>query len=706
VTPTRVVIVGGGFAAVKFAKTLRGKLSQSECEILLFNSENHMVFHPLLADVAGASINVDAAATPLRQMLPNVDCRTERVHRIDLAASEIAFEDSNGGLNRFPYDHVVIACGAESNLSIIPGMSEHAFPFKVMRDAIDLRQHIVRQMERAEAASDPERRRWHLNFIIVGAGFSGVEVAGEINELVRSSTRFYHNFHKDDVTVSMVHPKDHILPEVAPTLAEFARKKMEKAGITLILNTRAVAATHEGVQLNDGRMLAGGTVVCTIGTATSPLVQYLDAPKERGRILTQPDMRIQGHSNAWALGDCALIINAYDNKPSLTTGQFAERHGRQAALNLVRVLKGEPTQPFRFKALGELCSIGGYQAVAEMFGMHISGFIAWFLWRSVYLLKLPTWSRRFKVALDWGWDLLFPRDLSFLSSDTSKQFTHAYYRPGDYIQRQGEPARLFSVIQEGEAEVLVTETPNGAEKVIGVLGKGDFFGNAALIENRPHETSIRARTVVRLRQANSALFSEMAGTFAPLRELLAHAVTRNSVELWRRLPLAKPLLEREPLSTFLEPLPSSSVRKDTSLLDAVKRLRESTGEVIVVDENNHLWGRLDRRNLYQLVARIAAVPLDKREGLTERNLTEFVQPDPLSINLHDSSLVAAGTMLQHGIAWLPVVRSSEDAEPIGLVREEKIVDFMLHKVATANVDAATSRVTPIDQPLKSRAESA
>jgi NADH dehydrogenase len=701
------VVVGGGFAAVKFASTLRGKLSPSECEILLFNSENHMVFHPLLADVAGASINVDAAATPLRQMLPKVGCRTERVHRIDLAASEIAFDDGRGALDRLHYDHVVIACGAESNLSIIPGMTEHAFAFKVMRDAIDLRQHIVSQMEQAEATNDPQRRRWHLSFIIVGAGFSGVEVAGEVNELVRSSTRFYHNFRKDDVVVSLVHPKDHILPEVAPALAEFARKKMEKAGITLILNTRAVAATHEGVELNDGRMLAGATVVCTIGTATSPLVQYLDAPKERGRILTQSDMRIQGHSNAWALGDCALIINAYDNKPSLTTGQFAERHGRQAALNLVRVLKGEPTRPFRFKALGELCSIGGYQAVAEMFGMHISGFLAWFLWRSVYLFKLPTWSRRFKVALDWTWDLLFPRDLSFLNSNGAKPFTFAYYLPGDFIQRQGDPARVFSVIQEGQVEVLVSDVPNEPGKVVGVLGKGDFFGNAALTENRPHQASIRALTAVRLRQANSALFSEMAGSFAPLRELLANAVTRNARELWRRLPLAKPLLDREPLSSFVDPLPAYPLRHDVSLGDAIKCLRESSsGELVVLGENNRLWGKLDRKDLYQVIARMAASPLDKHSGLSQRKLTDFLLPDPLSVSLQDSPFVAAGTMLQHGITWLPVVRSLDDPEPVGCIREEKIVDFLLHKVASAQDDAATSAATPAEQSLQRRAESA
>ena len=173
----RVVILGGGFAAVQFAKTLRKKLRASECEIVVFNRENHMVFHPLLADIAGASINPDAGVTPLRQLLPGVACRTEQVQRVDLANAQIEFDDSTGVQSRMPYDHAVIACGAESNLSIIPGMTEHAFGFKVLRDAVDLRQHMVRQMEEAEAATDPERRRWNLSFIVVGAGFSGVEVA-------------------------------------------------------------------------------------------------------------------------------------------------------------------------------------------------------------------------------------------------------------------------------------------------------------------------------------------------------------------------------------------------------------------------------------------------------------------------------------------------------------------------------------------------
>lgn len=687
--PIRVVVVGGGFAAVKFAKTLRSKLRASDCEIVVFNRENHMVFHPLLADVAGASINVDAAATPLRQMLPGVNCRTERVTRIDLAASQIEYDDGSGVLNCLPYDQVVIACGAESNLGIIPGMTEYAFAFKVMRDAIALRQHIVQQMEKAEAATDPAQKLQHLSFMIVGAGFSGVEVAGEVNELVRSSTRFYRNFRKQDVVVTLVHSQDRILPEVAPTLAEFARKKMEKAGVTILLNARAVTATHEGVELNNGQMLKGATIVCTIGTTISPLVQYLDVPKEKGRIRTTPDMRIEGQTSAWALGDCARIINAFDNQPSTPTGQFAERQGRQAALNLVRILKSEPTRPFRFKVLGQLCSIGGYQAVAEMFGMRVSGFLAWFLWRSVYLFKLPSWSRRMKVGLDWAWDLLFPRDLSFLNTDSAQNVAHAYYRPGDFIHRQGDPARVFSIIEEGEVEILKATDAEHEPKLIAVLGKGDFFGEGALLGHRPHETNVRARTVVRLRQLGSALFSELAGTFAPFRQVLSDAMVERSGGIWRRLSLQRSILEREPIASLLDPLPAQLLHKDVALADAMKALSESsTGELMVVDEGQRLWSTLDRTKVHQIIAQISVIPEEKRADITQRKLSEFLMGNAPFVALEDPMLAASNTMLHHSISWLPVVQSKDDLRPIGSIRGERIVNRIMEKIASAHPNQA------------------
>jgi len=684
----KVIVVGGGFAAVQFAKTLRKKLGPPECEILLFSRENHMVFHPLLADVAGASINPDAAATPLRQMLAGVACRTERVQRIDLLASEVEFDDGTGTISRLPYDHVVIACGAESNLDIIPGMPEHAFAFKVMRDATDLRQHIVQQMEQAEVSGDVAQRRWHLSFIVVGAGFSGVELAGEINELVRSSTRFYRNFRKEDVHVTLVHSQDHILPEVGRTLGEFARKKMEKSGITIRLDTRAVAATHQGIELSNGQMLEGGTVVCTIGTTTLPLVEHLEVPKERGRIRTTPEMRIEGQRNAWAIGDCAFIVNAYDNKPSATTGQFAERQGRQAALNLVRIVKGEATEPFRFKALGQLCSIGGYQAVAEMFGLHISGFLAWLLWRGVYLVKLPTWSRRIKVGLDWAWDVLFPRDLSFLNTDSGQSLTRAYYRPGDFIQRQGDLARVLSVIEEGEVEILQSTEDNPEAKVIAVLAKGDFFGEAVLSAGR-HETSTRARTVVRVRQIGSTLFSQVSSAFSPFRDVLSKAIMRRSGGFWSRMPLAKSLLAEESLASVLDPLPPGSLGKEATFGNAITALSESaTGQLLVLDEKQCLWATLDRDDLYHVIARIALLPLDTRADLGQRRLVDLLVGNPLCVSLQDSPLVASATMLEHAVSWLPVVQSKEDRRPVGCVRAAKIGSRLVQKIGTLGAGRA------------------
>jgi NADH:ubiquinone reductase (H+-translocating) len=464
---------------------------------------------------------------------------------------------------------------------------------------------------------------------------------------------------------------------------------MQKNGITVLLNTRAVAATQEGIELNNGTMLRGSTIVCTIGTAISPLVQRLEVPKEKGRIRTTTEMRIEGQFNAWAIGDCAYIINAFDNKPSPPTGQFAERQGRQAALNLVRIIKGQPTQPFRFKALGQLCSIGGYQAVAEMMGVRISGLLAWFMWRGVYLFKLPTWSRRIKVALDWSWDVLFPRDLSFLNTDSSQNVTHAYFRPGDFIHRQGELARTFSIIEEGEVEASQATPESPEPKVVAVLSKGDFFGEAMLAGNQPNETSIRARTVVRLTQIGSGLFSQLVGASVPLRELLSHTLARRSGDFWRRLPLAKLLLSDEPLASLLDPLPAKSLSKETTLADAVVALNESaTGQLLILDEKQQLWGTLDRNDLYHMIARVAVLPAETRGDDGQRKLRELLPGNPLYVTMDDSMLVASATMLDHDMSWLPVVHSKDDLRPVGYLRAEKIGSRMVQKLGEVNTKQA------------------
>ncbi|NIX58834.1 MAG: FAD-dependent oxidoreductase, partial [candidate division Zixibacteria bacterium] len=489
----KIKIIGGGFAGVKCALTLRKKLKRDEADIILYNSENYMVFQPLLAEVVGASISPEPVAVPLRQMLPGVYCRTEDILSIDVDNNLVEYLGNQGKRGQMHFDHLVIACGSSVNLGMIPGMADHAYPLKTVGDAVALRYHVMQQMENAEIAEDVYNRRWYLSFVIVGGGFSGVEVAGEINDLVRDTRKFFRNIPKEEIKVTLVHSRDQLLPEVSSKLRDFTRVKMEQAGINVVLNKRVSHVTPQGVGFDDGITIDGATIVCTVGNATSPVIQKLDAPKERGRLVTEPDMRVEGHHDLWAVGDCAYIINSYNDEPCPPTGQFAERQGRQAAMNIVREIRGKETKPFYFKPLGQLCAIGGHNAVAEFLGFHISGFVAWFLWRSVYLFKLPTFSHRLKVGFDWAWEIFYSRDLAHPKADLTERVGKSHFQPGDYVFKEGDPSNNFYVIESGEVEV-VRGAGTDDEKVLAILGEGDFFGEMALIDNRYRSSAVRART--------------------------------------------------------------------------------------------------------------------------------------------------------------------------------------------------------------------
>jgi len=507
----RFVIIGGGFGGVACAKALRHGLSLHEHEIVLFDFENHMVFHPLLAEVAGSSLQPDAAAVPLRQMLPGVFCRTERITGIDFDSRKVTFQSHRGAPDSLTYDHVVITAGGVVNMNLIPGMAEHGFPLKTIGDALLLRSHIIQQLEKAEVAPTPEQKKQSLTFLIAGGGFSGVETAGEINDFARVSTRYFHGLSPEDISVTLIHSRDYILPELSEPLRAFALRQMKKAGVQFELNTRVTSATANGVRLKDGRDLKGDTVITTIGNVPAPLVQSLNAPKIEGALETDPDLRVKGQTNVWAIGDCAWIINADDGKPCPGTAQFAERQGKQLAANLIRVLRGEATKPFSHRSQGQLCSIGGKRAVAEILGVHLSGFWAWFVWRGVYLFKMPTWSRRIKIGFDWAWDLVFFRDLIYVKPDQTARISNAYYDPDDIIFGQGDEALACFAIQAGEVEITRKDA-QGVEKSIATIGPGAFFGEKALIEKRTHSATARAKTPVRVLVISRDIFAQLSGS--------------------------------------------------------------------------------------------------------------------------------------------------------------------------------------------------
>lgn len=666
---TRIVIVGGGFGGVKCAQTLQRELRRDDAEIVLFNRENHLVFSPLLADAVGSSLNLQDVIVPLRQLLPRVICRTEEVLQVDLARNEIEFVSHDGSPARCGYDHVVIAAGAISNLNVVPGMADHAFPLKTVGDAAVLRTHVLQQLERAEVCDDAEKRRWYLSFVIVGGGYSGVEAAGEINDLVRGSLRFFHHIRAEDVTVTLLHSRAQLLPEISPSLREFAREKMAAAGVSFRLNCRVALATGEGVGTGDG-FVRGGTIVCTIGSSPAPFVERMDAPKEKGRLLAEPDLRLRGRANAWAVGDCALIVNARDGQLSPPTGQFAERQGRQCAQNLLRVLRGVPTEPFSFRVLGQLCSIGGHRAVAELFGFRLSGFLAWFTWRGVYLFKLPSWGRRIQVGADWAWLLLFPRDLAYIRTDPTERVTHAHFEPGDFIIKQGDPPANFYVIESGEVEI-VRATPEHAEgEVIAVLGAGSFFGEQALINNRPRSASVRARSVVEVVVMGRNVFTTVSKSLAPLRAALTAALTRRSGTFWQERPRAVATLRALALAEFIEPAPQPFLAPTTPLREVTHLFAESTHDLFfVASAGDRLEG---------LVTLTDLIRAEGNGASPETPVADFMVKNPAAVAATDTAQIAASALREHSIKTLPVVADAATRRIVGLIRARKLIARLLH----------------------------
>jgi NADH dehydrogenase len=674
---TRIIIIGGGFGGVKCAQVLSRRLSPEQAEVVLFDRQNHLVFSPLLAEVVGSSINPLDCIVPLRQLLPRAFCRTEEVRHIDVANRQIEYQSADGQWSRMSYDHLVIACGNATNLNVVPGMADHAFPLKTLADAVRLRSHIMAQMEQAEVSPAVERRCRRLTVLVVGGGYSGVEAAGEINDLLRDSACYFRNWTKAEVKVVLIHSRDEILPEISPGLRAFARKKMERAGVQFLLNARVTSATAEGVGLQGGQFIRGGTIVCTIGSSSAPVTDRLELPKEKGRLVTEPDMRLKGLSNVWAIGDCAWIVNSYNSQPSPATGQFAERQGRQCALNIIRLLKGQPTRPFRFKLLGELCSIGGHSAVADLFGFHLSGFLAWFAWRGIYLFKLPSLGNRFQVGFDWAWLLVFPRDLAYIRTEQTERVSHARYDQGDFIFRKGEAPTSFYVLEKGEVEIL-RETDGAGEDVVAVLGPGSFFGERALVDNRPRVMSVRARTPVEVLVMGRNVFAQVSGALTPFRDALAQTLNRRAVDAWKGRPEIYELLHRSCIKDLIEPAPQPLLKPTASFREVSQAVVEHGHEFFYVSSDGEtLEGVVTITDLVR-------GGFSRSDGVHQ--LSEFMTKDPVVVAAHDSCVVAADAIREYRLKSLPVVEDKAGRKIIGCLRLRRLMAFVLKEAAGKEPD--------------------
>jgi NADH dehydrogenase len=670
----RIVVVGGGFGGVKCARTLRHLLPPEAAEVILFNRENHMVFHPLLAEVVSAAVQPKDVGAPLRQLLAGVQCRTEEVTNVDPENQQIVYEAYDGQMRSMRFDHLVLTCGNTVNLSLVPGMDEHAFPLKTIGDALTLQSHIMEQLEKAEVCEDLDRKRWYLTFVVVGGGFSGVEVAGEINDLVRSSTKFFQTIKEEDIKVIVVHSHNALLPEVSERLRGFVKTKMEQAGVTVLLKVRALLATPEGLRLSDETFLHAATVVCTIGTTTQTLIDKLTLPKTSGRLVTMPDMSIPGHANLWAFGDCAAVINSLDGSLSPTIAQFAERQGVQAAKNIAAKIKGQSTSPFKYRMQGLLCSIGGHNAVAEILGFHISGFPAWFLWRGIYLAKLPSFTQKIKVGIEWAFDLMFPRTLAHLKADRTKRVSRAYYASNDFVFRRGDPATEFYVIESGQVEIL-EHADDGTVRSIAVLSAGDFFGESSLLDSTIRNHSVRAQTELICLVLGRNVFNQISSGMAPVRKAIADAARRRT-SMWQNVPEVRDILENERTDTMLEPLPMAPVPLSASVEEVIDTMNKTGSDLCcITNSEGMLEGVITRSDLLRAIEKAALADPD-----VDLMVTEIMVANPVALSINEPLTVAVSTMREHDLKQIPIIDSAAHRVPKGRIRIEKIVSHVLSEM--------------------------
>ncbi|MGC2267524.1 MAG: NAD(P)/FAD-dependent oxidoreductase [Candidatus Acidiferrales bacterium] len=420
----RIVILGGGFAGMRAAECLEKQFEgNNTVSIILVNDTNALLFTPMLAEVAGSSLEPSHISTPLRTSLHRTEFIRARVGEIDLEGRCVILDIGHGPSESTPrrevrYDQLVLALGSVSNYLGMANIEKLAFSFKSLLDAIRIRSHVIEMFERADREPDSALRRTLLTFVIAGGGFAGVELAGALNDFAHGILADYPNLTREDLSVVLVHSRDRILPELSESLARYAQERMETRGVTFRLNTRLTDASPGLVFLSDGEICAQ-TLVWTAGTAPNPLLKSLAVAKDRrGALLTENTLELQGRPGVWALGDCAAVTDARSGKICPPTAQFALREAEVLAKNVCAELQGRPKRRFHFDSLGALCVVGHQTACAELAvpfasnkSVRFSGFFAWLMWRGIYLAKLPGLERKVRVLVDWTIELFFPRDI-------------------------------------------------------------------------------------------------------------------------------------------------------------------------------------------------------------------------------------------------------------------------------------------------------
>jgi len=604
-----VAVLGGGFAGVYCAKALGEALKRKrDFKVGLISKENYMVFQPMLPEVAGSSISPRHVVNPLRLLCRRASVYQGVVESLNWPERSLLLNAGPfSGNVRIEYDHLVLALGAVTDLRHVPGMPEHAFLMKNVGDAMYLRTTVIGRIEEANLETRREIRERLLTFVVVGGGYSGVETAGHLIDLFSTIHSYYPGIAQTDLKVWLIHGGDHLLPTLHRKLGEYSARKLRQRGLKLVLNQRVKSVTANRVYLENGTEIEANTVISTVGNAPHPLVTSLcetcGLAKVKGRILSSDTGQVKGQTHLWAVGDCAAFPDA-DGVYSPETAQFGMRQGILAGKNIARFTRGEPLRRFKFKGYGEMASVGHHIAVAEILGVKFSGFFAWWLWRTIYLLKLPRLDRKVRVVLDWTLDLFFPRDLNHLSPRHSNPVKDIYLEKGDILFEQGEPAFSFYIVKSGVVEL----TENG--ETVQRIRSGGYFGERALLGEGIWHYGARASEPAQLVSIPARIFHQLVHGIGSLGQFFQKSATKYQSRevaeaVGRKIPRE---VVAQPVGRLMEQR-LFTLKPDMTIKEALQVTRNHPrSSYPVVDGERHLLGTVTREDFYEFIKRRDTTP--------------------------------------------------------------------------------------------------
>ena len=436
----KIVILGSGFAAVECAKKLENEFGNDpEIELVMIGEDNFLLFTPMLPQVASGMIETRHIVFPIRTICKKTKFYEGRIKNVDPYGKLVTLWGTGDKRSiSIHYDFLVVALGSETNFFGMADVEKNAYTMKTLNDAVMLRNRIIDMLEQAENETNPILRKSFLNFVVVGGGFAGIETAGELMDLLLDVRKYYPSIHKDDLKVIVLEAMGEILPGFNKKLASFAKQKMKERGIDIQLKKAVTSfdgnevtiktldeTPKDSIDQSEINSIITKTLIWTAGITPVNTIKRSMFKTEKGKIVINNFLEVPKFPGVFAIGDCALFVDPITNRPFPPTAQIAEAQAKMAAKNLISLIKNSEKEKFVYHSKGQLAIIGKRTGIATFLGMNISGFLAWLIWRNVYLSKIPTFDKKTRVFLDWMIDLFFDRDVSrlkIMKRETEKEY--------------------------------------------------------------------------------------------------------------------------------------------------------------------------------------------------------------------------------------------------------------------------------------------